>query len=254
MSVFMFGITQKFGSPLAILLVTLTLLLTATKVSSADAQVKPLISSFSSLSQFSGVGKTIDGTELINDWASAANDLKAYTFTYEMTVFKGKKTIFEKGNFYFEKPRLLRVEEVGDYKKGAVAVIGKDGKIRGHLGGALSPFTVTLSENSDQLLSANGYPMVDSDYASMSKVTQSFLKQGMKSRVTDRPVQVDGHPEKVYILEVYNGATLFKRAYINAQSLLPVEWFDYQDGRLFARTVWKNLRVSANLSDDLFKL
>jgi outer membrane lipoprotein-sorting protein len=250
----MLGTKHKLSSPLATLFLALTVILTGAEASSADAQVKPLISSFTSLSQFSGVGKTVDGTELISDWASAANDLKAYTYTYEMTVFKGKKSIFEKGNFYFEKPRLLRVEEVGEYKKGAVAVIGKDGKIRGHLGGALSPFTVTLSESSDQLLSANGYPMVDSDYASMSKVTQSFLKQGMKSRVTDRPVQADGHPEKVYILEIYNGSTLFKRAYINAQTLLPVEWFDYQDGRLFARTVWKNLRVSANLSDDLFKL
>lgn len=230
-----------------------TVLLTAGE-SACLADTKSLISSFSSLSQVSGAGKTVDGAEMIQDMTSAANDLKAYTFTYEMTVFKGKKTIFEKGNFYFQKPRLLRVEEVGEYKKGAVAVIGKDGKIRGHLGGALSPFTVTLSENSDQLLSANGYPMVDSDYSSMCKVIQSFLKQGMKSRVSDRPVAVDGHPEKVYVLEIYKGTDLFKRSYVNSQSLLPVEWFDYVDGRLFARTVWKNLRITQNLSDDLFKL
>ncbi len=246
---------SRFRSPLAAFAIAATVLsVSLPPACQADSTVQPLVSSFSSLSQISGIGKTVDGTEIINDMTNAASDLKAYSFTYEMSVFKGKKTIFEKGNFYFMKPRLLRVEEVGDYKKGAVAVIGKDGKVRGHLGGALSAFTVTLSENSDQLLSANGFPMVDSDWASMCRVVQGFLKQGMKSRVTDRPIAVDGHPEKVYILEIYKGDTLYKRAYVNSQSLLPVEWFDYQDGRLFARTVWKNLKISASLSDDLFKL
>lgn len=250
----MLGKTSKLRQPLAVLALLTALLAAGDSACLADTAVKPLVSSFSSLSQLSGVGKTVDGVEIVQDMTAAARDLKAYTFTYEMTVYKGKKTIFEKGNFFFEKPRLLRVEEVGDYKKGAVAVIGKDGKIRGHLGGALSPFTLTLSENSDQLLSANGYPMVDSDYASMCKVIQGFLSQGMKSRVSDRPVNVDGRPEKVYVLEIYKGDNLFKRSYVNAQSLLPVEWFDYVNGQLFARTVWKNFKITPDLSDDLFKL
>lgn len=250
---------SRFRSPLAVISIAASALLAILPPDcQADTSVQPLVSSFSSLSQISGIGKTVDGNEIINDMTNAASDLKAYTFTYEMSVFKGKKTIFEKGNFYFMKPRLLRVEEVGDYKKGAVAVIGKDGKIRGHLGGALSAFTITLAENSDQLLSANGFPMVDSDWASMCRVVQGFLKQGMKSRVTDRPIPVDGHPEKVYVLEIYKsdskGDNLFKRAYVNSQSLLPVEWFDYQDGRLFARTVWKDLKISSSLNDNLFKL
>ena len=47
---------------------------------------------------------------------------------------------------------------------------------------------------------------------------------------------------------------LLKRAYINPRTLLPVEWFDYKDGKLFAHTTWKDFQTNVKLSDTSFTL
>jgi outer membrane lipoprotein-sorting protein len=221
--------------------------------SSAD---KRLLAAMSAPSQVI-VERTVDASDFVQDMADAAGKLRAYTFDYETLVFKGNKTIDQRGTFYFKQPpRMLRVEMTGSYKKGSVAVLGRDGKVRGHLGGALSPFTMTLDPNSDMLQGANGYPLVDSDFAGMSGVIKTFLQQGCKAKVSDHPVSVEGQTKKVYVLEIMkpNGTELYKRAYIDPQTMLPLEWFDYQDGHLFAHTIWRNLNMSANITDDTFKI
>lgn len=210
-----------------------------------------------SVPQQIAVERTVDGSDFIAEMVSAAGNLRPYSFDYETTVFKGSKVIDQQGSFFFKSPpRMLRVEMTGSYKHGAVAVLGRDGKVRGHLGGALSPFTMTLAPDSDMLLGANGYPLVDSDFAGMSLVVKKFLTQGCKSKVTEHPVSVEGQPGKVYVLEIYkpNGTELYKRAYVDPQSLLPMEWFDYQDGRLYARTIWKDLKFDTAMKDDVFKI
>jgi outer membrane lipoprotein-sorting protein len=215
-----------------------------------------LISAMASPSQIS-FDRTVDGTTFLQDMTDAAAAMKSYSFEYDTTVFKGSKVVQQQGLFYFKQPRLLRVEMTGKYKHGAVAVMGRDGKVRGHLGGALSPFTMTVSPNSDLLLGVNGYPMVDSDFAGMCSAMRRFVQQGCKVKVTDAPVNVEGQPSRVYVLEFYRGpnnSELYKRAYIDPKTLLPVEWFDYQDGKLFARTIWKNVKQDVSIADALFQL
>jgi outer membrane lipoprotein-sorting protein len=223
-----------------------------------SAQSKPLISAMSPASTSPmSVERTSDGASFVQDMLDAASQLKSYTFDYETTVFKGGKTIDQKGTFYFKQPRQIRVEMTGNYKRGAVAVLQKDGKVRGHLGGALSPFTMTLAANSDMLQGANGYPLVDSDFFGMASVVKKFLQEGCKSQVSEHPVSVEGQSKKVYVLEVFRGPSsteLYKRAYIDPQSLLPLEWFDYQGGKLYARTVWRNVKFDSSIADDIFKI
>lgn len=236
--------------------VRLMLLVLATSSSyqlEANAGSKILISALTPPSQLS-VERTVDGTSFIQDMSDAAGQLNGYSFKYATTVFKGSKTINQQGLFYFKAPRQIRVEMTGDYKRGAICVIQKDGKIRGHLGGALSAFTINISASSDLLQGANGYPLTDSDFSSMAAVMKKFIAQGSKCRVSEHPVAVEGQTKKVYVVEFYRGTELFKRAYIDPQSLLPVEWFDYQNGRLFADTVWNSFKQDPNLNDDLFKL
>ncbi|HEY9789500.1 MAG TPA: hypothetical protein V6D22_03810 [Candidatus Obscuribacterales bacterium] len=212
-----------------------------------------LLSAFALPSQVL-VERTVDGSSFLQDMNDAVKAMKAYSFTYETTVYKGNKTIVQAGQFYFKQPRLLRVEMTGPYKKGAVAVMNKDGKVRGHLGGMLSGVTLTLSPDSDQLLGANGYPMTDSDFAGMLNVMKRFQQQGCKVKVSDSPVAVEGQTGKVYVLEFFQADQLYKRAYIDPKTLLPVEWFDYQKGQLFARTVWNNVKLDQNIADAMFQI
>jgi outer membrane lipoprotein-sorting protein len=222
----------------------------------AQSAVKSKLLAFTAPTQVA-VERTIEANDFIKDMAEAAGQLKAYSFDYETQVFKGKKVIDQQGSFYFKQPpRMLRVEMTGDYKHGSVAVLGRDGKIRGHLGGAFGAFTITIAPDSDMLLGANGYPLVDSDFASICKVIQGFVAQGCKTRVSDHPVSVEGQSKKVYVLEVTRPSSteLYKRAYIDPQSMLPLEWFDYQNNQLFARTIWKDFKIDPGIKDDMFKI
>lgn len=91
----------------------------------------------------------------------------------------------------------------------------------------------------------------------MSQVMVNFVKNGKKSLVTGSPVKVTGQPKPVYIIELYTDTSkkqLMKRAYIDPENLLPVEWFDYKDGKLFAHTNWRNLHLNTELNDSLFQL
>ncbi|MBY0356411.1 MAG: hypothetical protein K2W82_00300 [Candidatus Obscuribacterales bacterium] len=199
----------------------------------------------------------IDGKEFFQSMADAAAALESYSLKTEMTVFKGSKVIHENSNFYFKKPRLLRAEELGPHKKGSVAVLQANGKLRGHLGGMLSKFVSDVDPSSSWAVSANDYPLVKSDFYSMSQVMVGFLNSGYKGLVTGHPVKVPGQSAEVYVIELYktgDNRELIKRAYINPQTLLPVEWFDYKDGKLFAHTFWKNLRLNIDLPASLFKL
>jgi outer membrane lipoprotein-sorting protein len=252
----LFKIRNPYVLAIAMLILVVSLAETnAANSTDRTASAKQLLSAIPPPGQMLTGERTVDATNFIGDMADAAQALKSYSFDYQTTVFKGSKQVNQAGSFWFKQPpRMLRVEMTGDYKRGAVAVLGKDGKVRGHLGGALGAFTVTLAPDSDMLLGANGYPLVDSDFAGMAKVIGSFIAQGCKSKVTEHPVSVEGQTQKVYVLEILKGSELYKRAYIDPKSMLPVEWFDYKDGRLFARTVWQNLKFDANINEDKFKI
>lgn len=242
-----------FGAAALMLLVTDAGLAESSQLPDGASNVTSLVS----VSQQASQDLTQDGFEFLKEMSDAANALKTYTFQSEQIVFKGNKSVREKVNFYFKKPKLIRAEEVGDYKKGSVAVLQKNGTVRGHLGGLLSKITASVAADSEWVQGANGYPLVDSDFYSMSQVMVNFVKNGKKSLVTGSPVKAAGQPKPVYIIELYTDASkkqLMKRAYIDPENLLPLEWFDYKDGKLFAHTIWRNLRLNTDLNDSIFQL
>ncbi len=216
-----------------------------------------LMPNLSALTNAHSQEMTRDGADFLKEMSAAAEALKSYSFQSHMTVFKGSKTIEENSKFYFKQPRMLRAEELGPFKKGSVAVLLKNGKVKGHLGGLMAKFVATVDANSEWVTSANDYPLVDSDFYGMSQVMINFVKSGKKSLTTEAPVDVAGYSKPLYVLELYNSASkeqLMKRAYIDPQTLLPVEWFDYKDGKLFAHTLWKDVQTNIDLSDSLFDL
>ena len=97
-----------------------------------------------------------DGQALISTMCADAEKLNDYSLVFETIIFKKGESISEKGNLYFKKPKLMRLEETGDYKKGSVAVLGKDGKVRAHAGGLIKFVTLTMDPSDKQLNAANG--------------------------------------------------------------------------------------------------
>ena len=200
---------------------------------------------------------TKDGTDFLKRMADAANALQSYSFNSHMTVYKGSKTINESSLFYFKKPRKIRAEELGPFKKGSVAILLPNGKVKGHMGGLMSKFVSTVDAGSDWVTSANGYLLGDSDFYGMSQVMLNFARAGKKTFVSETPLTVNGQPRPVFVLEMYTSPSrseIMKRAYIVPETLLPVEWFDYKNGKLFAHTIWKDLQTGVEISDALFVL
>ena len=195
-----------------------------------------------------------DGADFINRMQTAADSYQTYYFEYKMTAFK-HGTVVEEGKLWFKKPRLLRLEEIGQFKHGCVALLTPSGKVRAHAGGAISMFVVDLSPQSSMLRSANGYPMVLSDLSSLAAALRKFLEEGKTSKVTEEPIQINSQSEKVFILEVYqeHGRQIYKRVAVDSKSILPVEWWDFEGGKLVSHSIWKTFKGNIPLDNALFE-
>lgn len=197
-----------------------------------------------------------EGSAFINEMCKAAEALNDYSLIFETKTFKKGSSVTEKGSLYFKKPKLMRIEELGEFNKGSVAVIGKDGKARAHGGGLASLVTLTMKPDDHMLDAANGDRMEDSDFISLTNILRERLKQGSAARVSDKPIVVSGLTEPTFVLEVFrpeDPKTVQKRVYVHPKTNLPVRWddYDYKDPCL---STWKDVKTNIGLSDDLFKL
>lgn len=223
-------------------------------VSGAQGHAKELLGSVGGLSAVTTTESMKDGAGLIDSWLKASESYPCYEFDYEMTVFKPSKKVVETGHLAFKKPRLLKIVETGGPQKGAVAILGKSGKVHAHGGGALKFFTVDLSPDSSYLKSANGWPMVKTDFISLAEAVKGYIAAGDVAKQSE-PMTVPNRSEKLVLWELYKGSstTLFKRAYFDPSTNLPVEWWDYVDGKLWAHSIWTNFK-SNELADSIFTM
>ncbi|MBX9691937.1 MAG: hypothetical protein K2Z81_06095, partial [Cyanobacteria bacterium] len=241
---------------LSVLLMCSTLVLSAGPASASRvvSEEERLKDNFNSHGQL--VESMKDGKTFIESMNRSAEELKDYTLIFETTIFKRRSTLIDKGKLSYKKPKMMRIEEIGEFNKGAVAVIGKDGKARAHGGGMTSFVTLTLSHDDKMLNAANGDKMEDSDFESLARLLKERLRQGYTSRVSEKPVTVKGVSEPTFVLELFRASEpekIAKRVFVHPKSFLPVRWddYDYKDPCL---SKWTDVKTNIGLSDDLFKL
>ena len=197
-----------------------------------------------------------DGAALIHHMSRHAGALNDYSLIFETITFKEKETVSEKGRLYFKKPKLMRLEEIGEYKNGSVAVIGKDGKARAHAGGLVKFITLTMNADDKQLNAANGDRMLDSDFASLAGLLERRLQEGNLARATETPAAYEGVDGQTYVLELYRQdepEKVLKRIYVDPISYLPVRWDDY-DYKTPCSSTWSAVKTNPGLKDELFDL
>ncbi len=199
-----------------------------------------------------------DGNAFVKHMLSAAASLDGYSFNYKMSALQGKKRLVEKGDFYFKKPHLMRLVVTEGKRKGSVAVLQSDGRVHGKAPGlGVLSSLITLAPDSKFLQSVNGYPMVDSDFLSLAKALKKFLDQGASAKITMHTVSEGLNHQPSHLIEVYTDKTqtqLFKRVFVDANSYLPVEWYDYEDGKLSSESSWQNFKNDPALPATLFSL
>ncbi len=193
-----------------------------------------------------------DGVAFIDKCFKAAQDYSDYTFDYKQTVYKDK-TVTETGTVMVKKPQLKVIVHSGA-KAGSVAILLPNGQVKAHGGGAFKFITVTLSATNDMLRSANGWPMVESDFGGIWKAMQGYARQDKcPVKVTEDPVSEPTQKDKVLVLEMtHPDGEIYKRALIDPKNNLPVEWWDYQHGKVYAHSVWTNFKGNQGLTDTVF--
>ncbi|HIA53891.1 MAG TPA: hypothetical protein EYN91_17665 [Candidatus Melainabacteria bacterium] len=205
-------------------------------------------------------GQMKDGRDFVQSMSKTAETANDYTFKCIINTFRDGKVIKEEGIFYYKRPSMMKMEVTEGAKKGAVAVLGTDGKVRGHLGGMLKMFSGTIGKDSNLLKSANGFSMMDSDYETLLRDLQKQISQGATCLVTSSPVAVAHTNEKVYVLEVYKQVDndkekdLTQRVFIDPKTGLPEQWNLYKQDQLFSSTDWKDVKLNIGLSNEVFSL
>ena len=198
-----------------------------------------------------------DGAAFIDKMCSSTQALDNYSSAYEMVVYKQNQTVTEGGNFYYKKPRLMRVEVDKGPKKGSAAVLALDGKVHGHLGGALKFFRAAVSPDSELVRAANGFPMVGTDFYSLADYLRNMLKEGDHSRVTKQPTVTNKTGVPAYVVDMYTTKfgkeLLLKRIYVDPRTYLPIYWEDYIDGKLWSESSWRNLKTGIEFPENFFK-
>jgi outer membrane lipoprotein-sorting protein len=195
-----------------------------------------------------------DGVQFINKCLQASESYKDYSFDYTQIVNKGSGSVTEKGTLWVKKPNLLKVVVHSGPHGGSVAVLQANGKVKAHGGGAMKFLSVELSPESGYLKSANGWPMVKSDFSSIWKAMQGYAKEGCPCKATESPVKEPTQPKDVLVLEMTKDGQMYKRALIDPSTDLPVEWWDYQEGKVYAHSVWTDFKGNQGLSDEVFTI
>jgi outer membrane lipoprotein-sorting protein len=172
------------------------------------------------------------------------NDYQCETINTKYKVVPPK---VESHNFFFKKPRLIRLEVTGGKDKGAIAVYNHKGKVRAKAGGILGIFTITMEPNDKRLQDKDGSTFVDSHFGGTIKDLEKLITEG-SATVTevDRgrhyyQLQVEREGRRDIIL-------------IDSELLLPIEWLAIRDGKPSSKTEWKSLRINIGLKDSLFEM
>jgi outer membrane lipoprotein-sorting protein len=195
-----------------------------------------------------------DGVQFMDKCLQASESYNDYSFDYTQIVNKSSGTVTEKGTLWLKKPNLLKVVVRSGPHAGSVAVLQANGKVKAHGGGAIKFFSVELSPDSGYLKSANGWPMVKSDFSSIWKAMQGYAKEGCPCKVTSSPVKEPTQSQDVDVLEMTKDGQMYKRALVDPATHLPVEWWDYQNGKVYAHSVWNDFKGNQGLADDIFTI
>lgn len=186
--------------------------------------------------------------ELITKLRQSFNALNDYQCSVVSTGYKTGQPKVNSHDFYFKKPKLIRLEVTGGSDKGARCVLMANGKVRAHAGGILSVFKITMEPDDKRLRDKDGSTFVESHLGGTINDIEKALVGATSAVVTEVE-----RGRKLYLLTIDRPGKR-DQIFIDAQLLLPAEWHTTRDGRISSITEWRNLRVNVGLADSLFQL
>lgn len=198
----------------------------------------------------------IDLAKLFGEMKIRFSSIRDYSCEMQVYSASGKKTRLEYYNFYFKKPKQLRVEITGGENRGAVLLLKNPGNVRVRQKKGIGSL-VTLSFRPDHPLVTNlrGYGLHQSDWGWF--IDKHIELAGLFSGKFLREEKL--HNRNTFVYELISsdpGRTLdFKRELLWVDDIwgLPLRYqmFDEKKKAVQTMMAW-NIRLNTGLSDSLF--
>lgn len=170
---------------------------------------------------------------------------------YEWSI-KGRKKEIRYINFYFRKPRLIRMDIIDGNRNGdpgSIAVLLPDGRVRGRKGGILSPFAITVDKDSAPATTIRGVTFDESDaLAALDRL--HFLLDHSTVRFSTDPggwlfdCLLD-KPEQEITREIL---------YLSSTTMMPVYTKSMEGDKLVQHVEWSSYIINGGLPEEFFNV
>ncbi|MBX9694711.1 MAG: hypothetical protein K2Z81_20155 [Cyanobacteria bacterium] len=196
-----------------------------------------------------------DGKGFIETSVGISSKLDAYQFNSEMKAFV-KQIKHSQAKITFKKESRIRIEVLsGSVHKGAIVVRRKDGTVKGIGGGYLRFLSMNLEPNSTILKMPTGHNVLETDFGSLMRDVRKRVNGGETASVTTSSISGPEWKNPVKVIDVKLNATQkSSRIFIDCVTNLPVAWDTYKDGKLIAFVKFTDLKLHADVADELFEL
>jgi len=186
--------------------------------------------------------------ELISNLEQSFSSVSGYSCKMKITSFEKDK---EEQNqiVWFLKPSYLKVEQLGPFKKGAIAAIQPNGKVRGYYKGFFSFFKVTLNKNDPRLISITGDHIRDTDYGSMIE----RLKKEMQNVVSFHCDTITENGINMIKADAnLKGSFDRYRFYIDKDKWIIFKMERFKNNSLVHKIEWEDIVLNPGLDEKLF--
>ncbi|MGQ9898393.1 MAG: hypothetical protein ACUVR8_12670 [Acidobacteriota bacterium] len=172
--------------------------------------------------------------ELVERMRAAFGRVQDYTCRLIERNFR-RQDEFSESDYAFKKPHLIKLVGRVGRSKGAVVILGKDGKAGLRKNGFPIPSFLVREELRD---------FSRSDFGSLLEDIEQALEAGAEASVTLRG--------DAYLLRIVRGRRVHLYA-VGAQSYLPMELLETVDGQRVSLTEWRDLQLNVGLPEEAFQ-
>jgi outer membrane lipoprotein-sorting protein len=199
--------------------------------------------------------KVGDGSQFLRDLYNYIATLSDYSCRIDVRTYKPQKTVDTDCKFFYKKLNQVRIEAIGGgYRNGSVVVKFQDGTVAGRGGMLLGEMKLNLDTDSRMLILPNGLNCTKCDYLELLEVVKEKLGEGYTCTLATAP----GAGSTANILEIdaptASGGNPYAKITVSNIDRVPSRWELYDSGKLFSIAEFKNIKINAGLSPNLFHI
>ena len=181
--------------------------------------------------------------------------IETYQCFFQVFTAKGKKTKTVIAQYYFKKPKWVRMELLEGSDKGSV-LLYKPHKVRLKPGtGLLSIFHFTLEPENERLVDLRGYGIHETDWSYY--IDQHLQKLGITSGQFVGEESVEGRETLVFeLLSQYperSNDVAKEILWVDKEELIPLKYVHYDtSGMLILSAQFKDIKINVEFEDSFF--